>query len=54
MSNLTKLECNALDVTDKNYLTWILDAEIHLSAIGLGDTIKEKNVTSEQKKRQRL
>ncbi|XP_074337308.1 uncharacterized protein LOC141674501 [Apium graveolens] len=50
MSNLTKLEFNALDVTGKNYLTWILDAEIHLSAMGLGDTIKEGNKTSEQDK----
>ncbi|XP_074323994.1 uncharacterized protein LOC141660911 [Apium graveolens] len=50
MSNLTKLEFNALDVTGKNYLTWILDAEIHLSAMGLGDTIKEGNKASEQDK----
>ncbi|XP_074374358.1 uncharacterized protein LOC141714756 [Apium graveolens] len=50
MSNLTKLEFNALHVTGKNYLTWILDAEIHLSAMGLGDTIKEENKTSEQDK----
>ncbi|XP_074360794.1 uncharacterized protein LOC141701049 [Apium graveolens] len=50
MSNLTKLEFNALHVTRKNYLTWILDAEILLSAIGLGDTIKEGNKTSEQDK----
>ena len=50
MSNLTKLEFNALDVTGKNFLTWILDAEIHLSAMGLGDTIKEGNKTSEQDK----
>ncbi|XP_074356736.1 uncharacterized protein LOC141696502 [Apium graveolens] len=48
MSNLTKLEFNALHVTGKNYLTWILDAEIHLSAMGLGDTIKEENKASEQ------
>ncbi|XP_017227796.1 uncharacterized protein LOC108203393 [Daucus carota subsp. sativus] len=50
MSNLTKLEFNALDVTGKNYLTWILDAEIHLSAMGLGNTIKEGNKASEQDK----
>ncbi|XP_074355741.1 uncharacterized protein LOC141695392 [Apium graveolens] len=50
MSNLTKLEFNALHVTGKNYLTWILDAEIHLSAMGLGDTIKEGNKTSKQDK----
>ena len=50
MSNLTKLEFNALDVTGKNYLTWIFDAEIHLSDMGLGDTIKEGNKASEQDK----
>ncbi|XP_074365610.1 uncharacterized protein LOC141706705 [Apium graveolens] len=50
MLNLTKLEFNALDVTRKNYLTWILDVEIHLSAMSLGDTIKEGNKTFEQDK----
>ncbi|XP_074323887.1 uncharacterized protein LOC141660802 [Apium graveolens] len=48
MSNLTKLEFNALDITGNNYLTWILDAEIHLNVMGLGDTIKEGNVKTEQ------
>ncbi|XP_060190928.1 uncharacterized protein LOC132620272 [Lycium barbarum] len=32
----------------KNYLSWVLDAEIHLDAMGLGDTIKENNKTSNQ------
>ncbi|XP_074356392.1 uncharacterized protein LOC141696104 [Apium graveolens] len=50
MSNLTKLEFNALHVIGKNYLTWILDAEIYLSTMSLGDTIKEGNKTSEQDK----
>lgn len=50
MSNLTNLEFDALDVTDKNYLTKILDTEIHLNAMGLGGTIKQGNVTSEQNK----
>ena len=30
ISNLTKLEFVALDISGKNYLTWILDAKIHL------------------------
>ena len=42
MSNLAKLEFVALDITGKNFLSWILDAEIHLDANGLGNTIKEK------------
>ncbi|XP_059668793.1 uncharacterized protein LOC132313873 [Cornus florida] len=50
MSNLTKLEFVALDISGKNYLSWILDAQIHLDAMGLGDTIKEDNEASLQDK----
>ncbi|XP_047331899.1 uncharacterized protein LOC124935510 [Impatiens glandulifera] len=50
MSNLTKLEFTALDITGKNYLTWILDAEINLAANGLGNTINDENTTSDQDK----
>lgn len=48
MSNLTKLEFVALDITGKNYLFWILDAEIHLDVMGLRDTIKNVNNASMQ------
>ncbi|XP_059639825.1 uncharacterized protein LOC132282235 [Cornus florida] len=48
MSNLTKLEFVALDISGKNYLSWILDAEIHLDAMNLGKTIKEENNASLQ------
>ncbi|XP_073121330.1 uncharacterized protein [Henckelia pumila] len=48
MSNITKLEFEAIDLVGKNYLSWILDAEIHLVSINLGDTIKERNKTSQQ------
>nr|XP_017248475.1 PREDICTED: uncharacterized protein LOC108219504 [Daucus carota subsp. sativus] len=47
MSNFTKLEFEALDITGKNYLSWILDIEIHLAAQGLGNTIKEENQETE-------
>ncbi|XP_074336793.1 uncharacterized protein LOC141673966 [Apium graveolens] len=47
MSNFTKLEFEALDIIGKNYLSWILDIEIHLATQGLGDTIKEGNKESE-------
>ncbi|XP_074336330.1 uncharacterized protein LOC141673479 [Apium graveolens] len=47
MANFTKLEFEAFDITRKNYLSWILDIEIHLAAQGLGDTIKEGNKESE-------
>ena len=50
MSNLTKLEFMTLDITGKNYLSWTLDAEIHLDAMGPGDTIKEANKASNQDK----
>ena len=50
MSNLAKLEFVPLDITGKNFLSWILDVEIHLDANGLGNTIKEKNTTSIQEK----
>ena len=48
MSNLTKLEFIALDISGKNYLSWILDAEIHLEAMNFGDTIKDDNQASPQ------
>ncbi|XP_027912621.1 uncharacterized protein LOC114172223 [Vigna unguiculata] len=50
MSNLAKLEFAALNISGENYLSWILDAEIHLDAMGLGDAIKEGNKASEQDK----
>jgi hypothetical protein len=42
MTNLTKLEFVALDISGKNYLSWTLNAEIHLTVNNLGDTIKMK------------
>ncbi|XP_009630496.1 uncharacterized protein [Nicotiana tomentosiformis] len=50
MSNLSKLEFMALDISWNNYLTWVLDAEIHLDARGLGDIIKEENEVSSHDK----
>ena len=48
MTNITKLEFAALNISSKNYLSWILDAEIHLNAMNLGNTIKEGNTASQQ------
>ena len=48
MSNLTKLEFVTLDISGKNYLSWILDVEIHLEVMKLGDTIKDGNKASQQ------
>ncbi|KAK9740892.1 hypothetical protein RND81_03G068600 [Saponaria officinalis] len=46
MSNISKLEFLALDISGKNYLSWILDAEVHLSVASLGNTITEGNKES--------
>ncbi|KAK9748673.1 hypothetical protein RND81_02G072500 [Saponaria officinalis] len=46
MSNISKLEFLALDISGKNYLSWILDAEVHLNAASLGNTITEGNKES--------
>ena len=46
MSNLTKLEFVAIDISGKNYLSWILDTEIQLTSMNLGETIKERNEKS--------
>ncbi|XP_068344113.1 uncharacterized protein [Pyrus communis] len=43
MANLAKLDFVALDITGKNYLTWIMDAKIHLEAGNFEETIKEDN-----------
>ena len=48
MSNLTKLEFVALDISGKNYLLWILDAEIHLETMNLGETIRNGKEDSQQ------
>jgi gag-polypeptide of LTR copia-type len=50
MTNLTKLEFVALDISGKNYLSWTLDAEIHLTTNNLRDTIKDENKASPQEK----
>ncbi|CAN6712495.1 unnamed protein product [Malus baccata var. baccata] len=48
MTNLAKLDFAALDITGKNYLTWVLDTKIHMEAVNLGDTIKEETSSSSQ------
>ena len=48
MSNLAKIDFTTLDISGKNYLTWVLDAEIHLHENNLGETINEGNEASQQ------
>ncbi|XP_015164254.1 uncharacterized protein [Solanum tuberosum] len=50
MLNLSKREFVALDISGKNYLSWVLDAKIHLTAKGLGDSIIKGNKASSQDK----
>ena len=48
MSKISSLNFIALDISGKNYLSWILDAEINLDATNLGEIIKEGNQRSLQ------
>ena len=50
MTNLTKLEFTALDITGKNYLSWALDAEIHFIANDLENAILVGKEVSDQDK----
>ena len=50
MSSLTKLEFNVLALNGGNYLSWQLDAKLHLQSRKLGDTIKECNKISPEEK----
>ncbi|XP_004245369.1 uncharacterized protein [Solanum lycopersicum] len=50
MSNLSKLEFVALDISGKNYLSLVLDAEIHLAAKGRDATITQRNEATSQDK----
>ena len=54
MTNITQLKYVALDISSKNYLSWILNVEIHLDAMNLGNTIKEGNTTSHQNRAKAL
>ena len=48
MSNITKLKLSTLDISSNNYLSWILDNKIHLTAMNLENTIKKGNTASLQ------
>lgn len=46
MTNLTKLEFVALEISRENYMLWALDAELHLSTNSLRKIIKTRNKAS--------
>ncbi|PIM99504.1 hypothetical protein CDL12_28003 [Handroanthus impetiginosus] len=43
MANLAKFEFVPLDISGENYLSWVVVSKMHLDAIGLENTIVEKN-----------
>lgn len=49
-SNLTKLDFPSLNISGNNYISWALDAELHLQAKNLANSIKARNATSQQDK----
>ena len=51
---MSSLNFIALDISGKNYLSWILDAEINLETANLGETIKEGNQRSLQNRAKAL
>ncbi|XP_074323632.1 uncharacterized protein LOC141660537 [Apium graveolens] len=46
MANLAKFEFLALDVSGDNYLSWVVDTGLHLSANGLKNTIESEKTPS--------
>ncbi|XP_021813546.1 uncharacterized protein LOC110756419 [Prunus avium] len=48
MASLAKLEFAALDIYGNNYISWVLDAKIHLQANSLGKTIVDGSDASPQ------
>ena len=50
MPSLPKLEFVALNISAKNYLSWVFDAQIHLNAKGLENTIIKENEAFNQDK----
>ncbi|XP_070049536.1 uncharacterized protein [Nicotiana tomentosiformis] len=48
MSDILKRKFVALEISGKNYVTWVVVAEIYLDAVGLGNAIKDRNKASTQ------
>ncbi|CAM8977877.1 unnamed protein product [Rhodiola kirilowii] len=48
MSNLARFEFTALDVSGRNYLAWVVDAELHLASNNLEKPIVETSTASQQ------
>ncbi|XP_026447239.1 uncharacterized protein LOC113347780 [Papaver somniferum] len=46
--SLSKVNFKILDISGKNYLSWVLDAEVHLGASSLDKTITKDNKESQE------
>lgn len=54
MSNIQKVEFEALKVSGENYLEWALDTRIFLNSKGLGDCIQADNKASDKDRSQAI
>ncbi|GAV91817.1 hypothetical protein CFOL_v3_35203 [Cephalotus follicularis] len=50
MANIKNRKFIALDISGKNYLSWVLDVKLHLSAKKLRHTIDEDNTASNKER----
>ncbi|GAV77823.1 hypothetical protein CFOL_v3_21293, partial [Cephalotus follicularis] len=50
MSNIENRKFIALDISGKNYLSWVLDVKLHLSAKKLRHTIEEENAATNEER----
>ena len=50
MANLVKLEFTTLPINGSNYLSWVLDAEMYLNIMNLGNTIKRRKCNDQSRK----
>ncbi|GAV76844.1 hypothetical protein CFOL_v3_20317, partial [Cephalotus follicularis] len=50
MANFENQKFIALDIFGKNYLSWVLDVQLHLSAKKLRHTIEEDNAASNKER----
>ncbi|CCF86071.1 conserved hypothetical protein [Nitrolancea hollandica Lb] len=50
MASIEKLMFPALDITLANYIFWIANVELHLQSLGLINTVKENNTSTDQER----
>ncbi|GAV73074.1 hypothetical protein CFOL_v3_16561, partial [Cephalotus follicularis] len=50
MANIQNQKFISLDISGKNYLSWVLDVKLHLSVKKLRHTINEDNAASNEKR----